>query len=605
MLTKSFVATPNLAGGINTGLHPTLIEDNEMAELLNFYVFGDSIYPRYGTSRVTSTPLDNSISAGCYKDSDGRFKLVFAGDTLEIVTPGGSPSAPTALTLRSGTAYIPSPGKRPFIIQGRHCFYMADPAGGPLRRGTGTYYEDAGIAAPVNAPTINSNATGKMTTATYKVAFTFFNSETGDESDFSPVSTGLSLIGPASVDVSAIDVSATPQVDKKRIYITPPDQSNLFLLAATIDNSTTTVNINLEPIELGELMPTSNGVPPTNVVAAAVFDNSLFVTDGTNLYKSAYLQFETFNVTDDVQPILNDDGHDCIILYPWGNRLVAGKNNYVVYFTPTGSGDYVPTVLSDKYGVYSPHAMRSFENVLIWFDGEGFQRSDNGATPKNISTIRIKQYLDRLAVSDKNNLTAEIAPRLNSYIVSMPQNDGSTVVLAYNYKVDAWSVFSIASNPLFLIEGYDYNEERQLYAIGDDHNVELLFDPTATTDSGEEITFLWKSKGFKASQGPPTALHFLRSVALLSGNTAQTVELSVYENGQSALTTSMYAYLYSTNSDWKPFALSTLRISSGAAFIQIGFNCSGELPNSFKLSRLMLELLSCPFIKQQYTSLDV
>lgn len=603
MLKKSFVTAPNLAGGVNTGLHATLIENNEMAELVNFYVSGTAIYPRAGSTRISSVHLDGAKSAGCFKDSDGRFKLVTAGDTLEIFTPNPAASAPTTLTKRSGTTYVPTTNKRPFIFQGRHCFYFIDPAGGPLRRGTGTYYEDAGIAAPINKPVINSSATGVMTTADYKVAVTFYNSVTGDESDFSPVSDVLALTGPGSVDVSSIEVSTTPQVDKKRIWITPPDQSNLYLLADTIDNATTTANINLTPTELGELMPTSNGMPPKSVVAGAIFDNCLFVTDGTYLYKSAYLQFETFNTVVDVQPILNDDGHDCNVLYAWGNRLVAGKTNYVVYFTPTGSGDYIPTILSDKYGVYSPHAIRSFENVLIWFDGEGFQRSDNGATPKNISTIRIKRYLDRLAVTDKDNLIAEIAPRLNSYIVRILQNDGSTVVLAYNYKVDAWSVFSIATNPIFLIEGYDINEERQLYSISDGFHIDLMFDDTSYTDSGTAITYSWLSKGYKA-EGPVTQLNFLRSVALLSTNAYKTVQLKVVENGLVDGMT-IDAYLYKEGADWKPYALSTIRASSGAVYLQIHFTFTGELEPTFNISRLMLELLAAPEIQRQYTSLDV
>lgn len=603
MFKRTIDESPNLAGGVNTGLHASLLSENEMASLINFYVYGDSIYPRLGSSRLTSIPLDGAISLGCYKSSSGRFKLISVGNTVQEFTPDIVPSAPNNVPLRYGPAYSAIPNKLPFIFQGRDCYYIIDPSGAPLRRGTDLFYEKAGIPAPLSAPNIAAGGAGVMTAANYKVAITYQNSVTTDESDFI-VSANLALGANLQIAVSAIPTSPTPQVDIVNIYVTPPDQTNIYLLAGSVANGVAVFNINLTPLQLETLMPTTNGLPPENIVAGCIFDNSLFVSDGQFLYKSGYLQYETFDINADVQPILNADGHDCNILYPWGSRLIAGKPNYIVYFTPTGTGDYIPNVLSDKYGVYSPHAMKSIENILIWFDGENFQRSDNGVTPKNISTLKIKTYLDNIPVTKKDLLKAEIVPKINSYVVVMPQNNDTYITLAYNYKAEAWSVFSIGTNPLFLVEGYDVNEERQLYSISENFNIDLMFNISSVNDSGVDITYSWLSKGYKASKDS-TLQTFLRSFSLLTTTMPKTGTISVYENGSTIPVMSIPAYMYNAYDDWKAFMLSTLRKSSGASYIQIGFTFTGSLPKTFHITKLLLELVSGPLLKRQFTSIDV
>lgn len=607
MLTKVPIETTNAGGGMDTGLHPLSLSENQFARLVNLYVYGDSVYSRRGSTVISNTPLNNSVSLGLYRNTSTKeFKLISIGTTLQALKiVRHSTEAPTTITFRYGTAYSPTTDKRPFVYQVGARYFIVDPAGGPLRRGTDVFYEDAGIPAPTTGIVVAVNATGVMTAATYKVAITYFNPSNLDESDYIE-SGSVTLAANNSIDVTNIPISPTPQGSQKRIWVTPPDQTNRYLLVDTIDNSVTSYRINKTVAELGEILSDTNGVPPSSVKAGCIFDNSHFVTDGQILYKSKYFQYETFDIDNDSQPIGVDDGHDCIVLYPWEDRLVAGKTNSVTSFIPSGSGDYIPHLISGKKGVRSPHAMKATDKILIWFDGTLFLRSDVGSQPVDISDLRIKLYLDNIPEGSRDSLVAEIYPNIDSYIVIVPQTDGSQVTLAYNYKNKAWSVLSFSTFPSFIIEGYDQTEDRHIYAIQDDYHIAELFDDDASTDAGENINYQFITKGTSAS--PQTTLQtFLNSFGLLCTSIPITATLSVHENGDIVNSVmSVDAYLWDAYDEWKMFELHTVEKSSGASYVQVKFNYTGQaLPKNFKITRLKFDLLSGPAQKQQFNGVGV
>jgi len=609
MLSRGFIETPNLAGGLNAGVHPTLIRENELAELDNFYVFADSIRMRAGSKVISGSDVGNNckIIAPYFTDT-GRFVLITIGDKIRFtdLILGNSSDIP----LHYGAAYV-NTGKLPFIIPGRNIFYLIDGNGGYMRRGQHLFYEKAGIPAPTVVPTVALNAAGAMSAGDYKVAITFWNVNTGDESDYIE-SAVVTLGANDSIDVSGIDVSTVPQVTHVNIYVTPVGQVNVYLYAGQVANGVTTFNINKTALELGEAVAENNGPPPDNVVAGAMFDNCLFVTDGTYLYKSKYGQFETFDVETDVQIIGSIDGLDCNLLYAWKNKLIAAKREYIMYYTSSGNGDYIPNVLSSKYGVRSPHAMKHKDDILMWYDGDIFLRSDGGGAPINISIIKIKPYLDNVADTDKDYLIAEIAPRLNSYLVCIPQTVlgvRSTVLLGYNYVENAWYKINTNPNYSFIAEGYDQNEARQLYALTNQAEIVRLFDEEAEYDNedsasgSEEITYSFLSKGYKAKD-ESTLRTFLNSFYMLCTTKGITGTLSVYENGSDTPTMTMDAYLYNTEA-WKAFELHTIRLSSGADFIQVGFEYTGKYIPDFKITNLGFELVSGFGFKKQFTSIGV
>lgn len=581
---------PNFTGGLNTGLHPTHLAANELASLVNYYVKGDSIRPRLPSTRLTSSALTGMRSAYSYKPNSADFQLVIAADGFYALANSTSPAVPSAIPLRYGTTFTGSI-YQPFFSQVNGVAYVSDPAGGPLRRLTDTYYEDAGIVAPLAACTVaDGGAGGTLVAGAYAVVYRYKNSATGDISDYSPVSNFQTVVANHTLSITGLVASTLPQVDIIEVGVTSVGQTNAFLSYTEIANGTTSLTIDFSTSQaLGGFFVNNAGLPPATVYAHCIFDDRLFVTDGDFIYYSAYLQYETFDLTNSRIPALSKDGHKVKVLYPWGSRIVVGKPNYIVYFTPTGTGGYQPTTLSDKYGVRSPHAMRSTENTLLWFDGTRFQRSDSGSTPRDISGIRINEFLDQIPPDQIDALSAEIFPKRDIYVVTIPQTSGTPVVLAYNYKDEAWSQFSYSNAPIYITEGYDADDTRLVFGLMSDGHAWQLFDESATTDDGADITYSWVSKGFSADN--PILLTYLQSLSLLTTNTPNTGTLEVYENGKTAATNSCPAYLYSpVGNQWKTFPLHTRTNSSGAQYVQIKHTTT-NLPMAARIYGMLLELM--------------
>jgi len=611
MLTRVPKEIPDLAGGINTGIHCTNLRDNEFASMLNYFVYGDSIYGRLPHRKLTTAVTDGGRVLAPYVDAYGDYKLVSVGNKVQAIQLNTSPGYPYTVVdypLRYGTAIAPA--TKPFVYQGKNnILYILDPLSGGLWRASVNYYEKSGIELPVypatiTLPAVAVNASGVMTAANYRVAVTGYNSTTGDESDYIE-SAIIALSANNSINVTLIPVYPEPQVDIVRVWVTPPDQTNRYLLAGTVANGTTSFHINLAVADLGEILSQTNNVPPTGLKAGCIFDNSHFVSDGKLLYKSKYLQYETFDVDNDVQPIADDDGQKCIVLHKWENRLVAGKTNCLVHFIPTGSGDYIPTRFSEKTGVRSPHALKSKDSMLFGYDGEKFFRSISGGALEDISNLRIKDYLDNIPDNKRDDLVADIVSVYDSYIVTLPQTSDS-VQLMYNYRTNSWAPLSTRYNPKFISYGYDAYGNKVLYGLSDDDYILKLFDATVlSTNNGMEdnvgISYSWKSKGFKATE-ISNIQTFLRSFAVLCTNRNITSTINVYENGVLLFTVTDFNLSDSYN-DWKATGVATLGRSSGASYLQLEINILGNIGEDFNFSKLSLELVSGGYLMRQNNSI--
>lgn len=604
MLTRVPKEITNLAGGVNTGIHCTNLQDNQFARLVNFFVLGDSLYTRRLHEKLESSVTDYSYIIGSYKNSGNNYRLVSIGNVMQIVIPT-NPATLTTISLRHGTVPLTANNWQ-FIYQGKNnLYYVVDPITGVLYRGTDLFYEKAGIGIPTTVPTVALNAAGVMAAGNYKVAITGYNEITGDESDYIE-SASVTLGANDSIDVSTIHVFTEPQAHYVRIYVTPVDQTNRYLYAGQVANGVTTFNINLSISQLGEILSDTNGVPPTGLKAGCIFDNSQFVTDGKLLYKSKYFQYETFDVDNDVQPIASEDGSDCVVLHPWENRLVAGKGNCLVYFIPTGSGDYIPTKFSEKTGVRSPHALKSKDSFLFWFDGDRFLKSTNGAAPEDISDERIKIYLDDIPINRKDHLSADIISKYDSYIVNVPQSNNTYVQLMYNYKKNSWSVQDTPAIPRYIAEGFDTDGDSHIFGVSeDDNSIIKLFSKEETyfgvgLEYSENIEHSFITKGFKASE-VSNLQTFLRSLGILCSEAGVTAKLAIYENGKLAapILEDIDMYLSNQYNDWKMTALATLGRSSGASYVQIGFTLTSPVPDGFNISKLNLELVSGKNITRQ------
>lgn len=612
----------NFAGGRNGGTHPANIAENELAELINFYVDGDSIRPRRGTRRLSDAyipanygnfefPMTTPIplhSLYSYLDPAtnkftfvvgmrDRFLLLRITDdpyaTFASIT--ATSSADNCAPIRgshdvfSGEDALGSNFGRWRFVQAKGYWYAVAASGSNLIRGNASTWNTAGIRKPASAPIISEGGTGSMTAANYSVVTTLYNSRTGDESEHSEVSNTLALAANKTISVyTNLGVLTSDFYDTIRVWCTQPGQAGAWFLAAEIDIDETTVVIDVTPNTLVELLDTTNDYPPTcNLVDVALFDDCLFVTDGDVVRRSKYLQYETFDSDDPGFPVESSNGHKIKMLYPHDGRLIVGKTNYLTTFTPTGAGDYRPLVLSNKYGIRSKFAARGVNHIFIFYDGFIIRRSDGFGEPTDISGVKVRDILKRVPDAQKDNLSAEIFPRQELYVVIVPQPDDAFVTLAYNYKTGGWSVFEFGDQPAFIAEGFDVDGNREIYATTEGYYVVELLDDDADDDSGTAIEYSWVSKAYSADD--PTDFIELEDVTLLTENQGATGALSALRDLSTTAFSTISAYLYSTVSALKWFALNTRGVLSN--YIQIKFYCNEPLPTDFRITSMFLRAL--------------
>lgn len=622
---------PNLAGGRNGGIHPVNIADNEMTDLVNFFVDGDSLAPRRGTRKQSDRfrdiaypsddPVNTLLSMFSYLIPDGS-EFVFiiglpdrflklrveegvittftglsrlshfpAGPGVPSLAQYGPPGYPTGALLSPATTF-----EHWKFAQVKGIWYAVSESGSRLIRGDDTSFDSAGIEAPTVAPTIADGGAGSMTAADYYAVYTYYNSATADESAPSPTSSVLTLGSGRQVAASALAASTNPQVDTIRIWLTQPGQQGAYFLAGEVANGTASLTFSVTPNELVILLDDTNDVPPAILYDLEVFDDSMFVTDGDFIYKSKYLQYETFDSSDDGIPVSSEDGHKVKMLLAHGKKLVAGKTNRIATFTPTGTGEYTPGVISNKYGIRSKFAAKSVEGALIFYDGFVFRRSDSFGEPYEISGQRIKDIMRDVPADKRDDLFAEVFPRQDLYVVIVPQPNDTVVVLAYNYKDtqnNPWSLFEFEVAPTFLAEGFDTAGNREIYAIRTDNSVVELLDENSDHDTdaiGNEtdINYRWKSKAFQGER--PTDLVSVEDLSLLTTQQGATAEVQLYNDLAAAPTKTDSLYLFSDRSPWKWSSINTK--DDDATMVQVGFDYTGVLPRDFRITGMVLNMIA-------------
>lgn len=142
-----------------------------------------------------------------------------------------------AIPMPDGLVWTMFPNEVPgFVVLGDQ-LYICNGFTPNLRYDGQTLYR-MGITPPPTAPSASIDGSGVLTGA-YKYRVTFYNADTGQESNPSPVSNTLTLSS-QRVLLSQLPISADPQVTARRIYRTTANGEVLLFLAQIDDNLTTT-----------------------------------------------------------------------------------------------------------------------------------------------------------------------------------------------------------------------------------------------------------------------------------------------------------------------------------------------------------------------------
>jgi hypothetical protein len=579
----------NLGGGINQGLDPATIGDNDWESLENTYPWHDRQKRRRGLYKVTkTTPWDNIINAMFdYKTGPTAWTLILGGQTKLGKVVG---SSVTDISRLGGGAFTSSTD--PWVFkQYQNVLYACRTDGGTLQRCNGLNVGAAGITAPATAATLAQGAAGSLGAGDYIGVVTFGNTDTGAESDPSPVTNTLTLAASKQIDWTGIPLSTNQQTNCRHIYRTLAGQTGEYYWVGTIyDNTTTTFTDNVIQDDMGSQASFENGAPPNVVKVMEIWNERGWLSDGVDLYFSELGLVESYSAYS-VLPVKTDDGHAVEGILGFGHMLLVGKGNAMHYVVGFDESDFDLRTLSNRHGCRSHHSMQTGEGLALWFGGDNFYKTD-GNTVRAIGDINVRTIVDSIDASYYNLVRGAMDSTRSWYVAGVPADGASEInkLLVYNYRTDAWTTFTYTNKtPQFLGDFYDSNEEHIFYcSCGDEGTSPTVeghvyqWDRT-DTDDGDAIPvdILTKKYGFERDD----IQKLIKDVALRTNDISEDITIQIYVDG-TAHGSPLTFNLNSTN-EWKRVPI-TNRGNLGT-YLQLHITYSGT--SDFELKGLQFKIV--------------
>lgn len=362
------------------------------------------------TSRMTESsddliPVDNEV----FVNWAGANFSSWDGATLTALTKDSNTSFST--TKPNSFSQI---GGTLFIAGGRPAKWAAVP---------GDRVERVGCPAPAAGITTALSGTGITATAGgYRYMYTYYNSTTGLESDWSPVSAATGNFANKTVDLTIPSTAASAYgMDQKRIYRTF-DGGSLYYLLTTIVVATTTyadtttdatLSANSLATPLGD-----NGIPPDSSYITAAFNGRIFWAIGHELYFSKIYDGTVNSL--EYYPEENVIRSDAPItgLHVTTGRLLIFHPRNIEQLTGYDESDFSFAPFMVGTGTLFNNSIASNGRELIFFSEEGWE-DIGGGTRKRISWP-IQNELDEFAGFTYNSdlyINAVWNPALKQFII--------------------------------------------------------------------------------------------------------------------------------------------------------------------------------------------
>lgn len=548
---------PDLTGGLNESA-AEMIQDNEFAQLDNWFLEGPSLWTRLGYTLVGGAHDENILSIFLY-DPDPTVsddEIVLLGCRSSLAKLAGT--SIQEMTIADGRIY-PDSGNRWWFVQYGDEAFGCQKGNGGVKRIYGSSAMEAGIPAPTTAPNVEDGGDGKKEEGAYYFAYRFYNTVSGARSNWSPLSTEITLPDAHRALLSDIGTSSHPQVNARQIGATKADGGVIFLVGQINDNSSTTFYENASDAaqEYGEasldandnlVTDISHGRPPDQAWALEVYKERLFVLNRDGLFWSEAGLMQSFKSTSFL-PVSRGTG---VIHWPEHGLVIGTEKDAQILEgdTPTDFRTNKGN-LSREHGCPAGKSLAIGDKILFWYTGVNIVATTGGA-PQILPQIeRIRTTLDSIPDAQKGDVVGETIPSKGWYVLSVPTSSTRKLIV-YNYKEAKFvGVFPSAPITISRLLRESATEEAIYAAFDGDYNLYQYL--SGSTDNGTAITSTLATKNY--GQENHAVQKGTRRVNLLCPQTNGTITIKVYHDGSLVETRTGLSL---NKKGWKRFNVNTM-----------------------------------------------
>ncbi len=425
-------------------------EKGKMREALNVYTNKGRLDTRFGCHRFNSTALSGDVQSVTFfkKTDETSHILAKHGVNFSSVSESSSHTSLSTSLSTSTRHRAVTFTDRSIIALGSDGVYSFN----------GTTFTQLGQDASTTAVSVAASGAGNTLPASdYKVAFTFYASSIGFESNLSTESATVTVASGEQIDVTAIPTSAdNALVDKKRIYIKDVTADGEWFFWSEINLAVSTETID------GEITSTSN--PPTKN-ARPIGSGAEFVEKfGERLVLAGVIGFESDVLfSEPYLPDAFDDGSSTRLVFKaGGDGPITGIK--VGYYTNDNLNPYLCVFKRKSVEVYSElggNASYSTistvvgavsQDTIVEKDGDVYFMSESGwHVISSGKLVESKGLAAKLGGSDLDSIFTD-----DGFIHELNQEESTNFFSVYYQRLDQYITFVSEAGSSVKNRAYNY-----------------------------------------------------------------------------------------------------------------------------------------------------
>jgi|GEM_PF-4303335 len=241
----------DFSGGLNTRDFDTIIQANELSDVMNFkYDKRGSLTMRGGFTKLNNIEYGSSQCysvGGYYKTGATREEIVVSGTTIGKRLEGGVTIADIGTGYTAGTYWD--------IHQFMDHLFMGDGGTNTFQVYDGSDIWDIGYIIPASGVTATEGAAGVLENKEYQYHVTYYYADGESNSNATP--TAITPAANKKIELTNIP-TGNSRVTQRKLYRTEGDGTTFKLLTTIEDNTTTSYSDNTPDSGLGADIDTDN-----------------------------------------------------------------------------------------------------------------------------------------------------------------------------------------------------------------------------------------------------------------------------------------------------------------------------------------------------------